>query len=247
MWIRRRIGSFVLLSVLSFSTAASGQGLVLPGAGPINLSMAGASTAAAVDVGGSYWNPAIISGLPRSEMLLSSQFVLPSIHLESCLPAGSVGGFYPPTSRYGTSRSDSGVGAVPTAIISFRLSDDSPWTFALGMQYLAGGGVNFPGSSSNPVVSPHDPPRSFGLGPIYSNLVVGLSSVIASRQVTDRLAVAAGPLIAVETLSTAPAVFASPVNRFLKGGYPTFPAAYQQRPFWGAGFQVGLYYEMNED
>jgi long-chain fatty acid transport protein len=247
MRTRRPLFSFVLLASLSFCTAAFGQGLVLPGAGPINMSMAGASTAAAVDVGGSYWNPAIISGLPRSEMLLSSQFLLPSIHLQSSLPASAVGGFFPPTNRSGTSRSDSGVAAVPTAILAFRLSDDSPWTFSLGTQYLVGGGVNFPGSSGNPVVSPHDPPRSFGLGPIYSNLAVGLSSVIASRQVTDRLAIAAGPLIAVETLNTDPAVFAPPVNRFLTGGYPTFPSAFHQRPFWGAGFQVGLFYEMNED
>src|SRR4051794_1872287 len=176
MCTRHPVASFVLLASLSLSTAASGQGLVLPGAGPINQSMAGASTAAAVDVGGSYWNPAVISGLPRSEMLLSSQFLLPSIHLQSSLPAGSIGGSFPPTTPYGTSRSDSGVGAVPTAILAFRLSDGSPWTFSLGSQYLIGGGVNFPGNSASPIVSPHDPPRSFGVGPVYSNLTVGISS-----------------------------------------------------------------------
>ena len=156
-------------------------------------------------------------------MLLSSQFLLPSVHLQSALPAGSVGGSFPPTTRYGTSRSDSGVGAVPTAILAFRLTDDSPWTFSLGSQYLIGGGVNFPGNSASPVVSPHDPPRSFGVGPIYSNLTVGLSSVIASRQVTDRLAIAAGPLIAVETMSADPATFSPPVNRFLRGATPLSP------------------------
>jgi long-chain fatty acid transport protein len=62
----------ITLASLPCTSPALGQGPVLPGAGPINLSMAGASTAAAVDVGGSYWNPAVISGLPRSEMLLSS-------------------------------------------------------------------------------------------------------------------------------------------------------------------------------
>jgi long-chain fatty acid transport protein len=200
-----------------------------------------------VDVGGSYWNPAIISGLPRSEFLIGSQFLIPSIHLQSSFPAGSIGGVFPPNNRSGTSRSDGGVAAVPVGIAAFRLSDDSPWTFSLGSQFLIGGGVNFPGSASNPVVSPHNPPRSFGLGPIYSNLTVGVSSIIASRQVTDRLAIAAGPLIAVESLSADPATFAAPNQRFLTGGYPTFPAAFHQRPFWGAGFQVGLLYEMNED
>ena len=245
-----RCGRIVLigfLAALAWCPAARGQGLILPGAGPINLSMAGASTAAAVDVGGSYWNPAIISGLPRSEMLLSSQFLLPSIHLDTSLPAGSVGGVFPRSNQYGSSRSDGGVGAVPTAILAFRLDDNSPWTFSLGSQFLAGGGVNFPGSAGTPVLSPHQPPKSFGFGPIYSNTTIGLSSVIASRQVTDRLAVAAGPMIAVESVSLAPAVFAAPVNGFVSGGYPTFPAAYQARPFWGGGFQLGLLYELSQD
>ncbi|MBV8382313.1 MAG: outer membrane protein transport protein [Planctomycetaceae bacterium] len=249
MWTRSRGSLAVLLALLAFLSCHStvfGQGLVLPGAGPINLSMAGASTAAAVDVGGSYWNPAIISGLPRSEFLLGSEFALPSIHLQSVLPARSIGGLFPPTNRFGTSRSDGGVGAIPTAIVAFRLSDDSPWTFGLGSQYLVGGAVNFPGSSGIPIVSPHTPPRSFGFGPIYGNAAVGVSSLIASRWVTDHLAVAAGPLLAVESLSVDPAVFATPIQQFLTGGYPTFPSAFHQRPFWGAGFQVGLYYELSE-
>jgi long-chain fatty acid transport protein len=246
----RRLGLFVPLGILAALLGQApvfGQGIVLPGAGPINLSMAGASTAAAVDVGGSYWNPAIISGLPRSEMLLGSQFLIPSIHLSSSLQAGAIGGVFPPTARGGTSRSDSGVGAVPVAMLAFRLADDSPWTFALGSQYLSGGSVNFAGNAGNPLVSPHSPPQSFGLGPIYSNLAVGLSSVIASRQVNDRLAVAAGPVIAVESMSASPGSFAPPLQGIARGGYPTFPAGFQARPFWGAGFQFGLFYNLNEN
>lgn len=64
---------------------------------------------------------------------------------------------------------------------------------------------------------------------------------------TDRLAVAAGPLLAVESLAMDPAVFAGPNQRFLTGGYPTFPAGFHQRPFWGGGFQVGAFYEMSDE
>ena len=243
----RRLGWPAFLACLLGTGVASGQGLILPGAGPINLSMGGASTAAAVDVGGSYWNPAVISGLPRSEMLLSSQFLFPSIHLQTSFPAGSILPGLPRLSQSGTSRSDSGVAAVPTAIIAFRLADDSPWTFSMGSQFLVGGGVNFPGSAGTPVLAPHNPPQSFGFGPVYANMAVGISTLTASRQVTDRLAVAAGPVIAVESVTTDPAVFAAPVNGFLNGGYPTFPSAFRQRPFWGAGFQVGLLYELSDD
>lgn len=239
--------AFAFACVLGISRAASGQGLILPGAGPTNLSMAGASTATAIDVGGSYWNPAIISGLERSEFLISSQFAMPSIHLQSQLRAGSVNGVFPPNNRFGTSRSDSGVGAIPVAMVAFRLDDNSPWTFGLGTQYLVGGSVNFPGSVRVPITTPHSPPKFYGIGPIYGNATVGLSSLIASRQVNEKLAVAAGPLIAIESVTLNPATFAKPVNSYLKGSYPTFPAAVGSRPFWGAGFQLGLYYEVNEN
>ena len=57
--------------------------------------MAGASTAAPVDFGSSYWNPATLSGLESQEFMLGSALALPSIHLQSGLPADSVGGDLP--------------------------------------------------------------------------------------------------------------------------------------------------------
>src|SRR5262249_39969047 len=120
----------LLLLVLTVATSAFGQGIIAPSAGPINSSMAGASVAAPVDFGGSYWNPAIISGLPRNEFLLGTQLTIPSLHLTASLPAGAINGF-PPTSRYGVARSDSGVVSNLATGVSFRLSDDSPTTFGL--------------------------------------------------------------------------------------------------------------------
>ena len=58
--------------ILAGISTAQGQGIWVPSAGPINSAMAGASTAAPVDFGGSYWNPAILSGLDSQEFLLGS-------------------------------------------------------------------------------------------------------------------------------------------------------------------------------
>src|SRR5215470_744212 len=99
------IGTLALLGV---APSSHGQGIIAPSAGPINSAMAGASTAAPVDFGGSYWNPAILSGLEDQEFLLGSALALPSLHLQSSVPAGAVGGLFPPTSRFGEARSDSG-------------------------------------------------------------------------------------------------------------------------------------------
>ena len=59
-----RVQSSAALLVLWTSYAAQGQGLVLPGAGPIDRGFGGTAIAAPLDsVGALYWNPATISFL----------------------------------------------------------------------------------------------------------------------------------------------------------------------------------------
>ena len=157
------------LAVLTAATTSFAQGIIAPTAGPINSSMAGASVAAPVDFGGSYWNPAILSGLPRNEFLLGSQLLIPSMHMTSSLPAGAIDGVFPPTNRYGVARSDSGVASNLATGVSFRLSDDSKTTFGIGVFGMVGGGVNYAGSNTTPILTPRQPPNYFGVGPIYSS------------------------------------------------------------------------------
>jgi hypothetical protein len=161
------LGSLFLLLA---AEGAFGQGIVVPSAGPINSAMAGASTAAPVDFGASYWNPAILSALDGPEFLLGSALSFPSIHLQSSIAADSVGGVFPPTNRFGETRSNSGVPAGLATGFSFKLNDDSPVTLGLGVFGLVGGSVNFPGSIQTPVLTPRIPPKYFGFGPIYSNV-----------------------------------------------------------------------------
>ncbi len=206
--------------------------------------MAGASTAAPVDFGSSYWNPAAISGLEDQEFLLGSGLILPSIHLESSLKQGAIVGSYPATARYGLTRSDTGVSAAPAVGMSFRLSDDSPWTFGIGLFGLGGGNVNFPGSSTNPVLSPRNPPKTFGLGPIYANIALLSINPMASVKIADGWSVGGGPVISTGTVSFAPAFFAPGSKDAYGTAY--FPNATNARPFWGGGFQLGTLYELSE-
>ena len=68
----------LFLACLALPTSAFGQGLILPGAGGMHRSMAGASTAVAVDaLGALYWNPATISGLPGSEVVIGGEALMP--------------------------------------------------------------------------------------------------------------------------------------------------------------------------
>jgi long-chain fatty acid transport protein len=234
MMVRARlVATLGMLACLAWSSKANSQGVVAPTAGPINSSMAGASTAAPIDFGSSYWNPATISGLERSEFLIGSQLIIPSIHFQSSFGGAS-----------GVSRSNSGVVANLATGTAFRLSDDSDWTFGIGIFGLVGGGVNFAGSNSQPLLTPRNPPRTFGVGPIYSGLSTLAITPIASYQALDNLAVAFGPIITSSSVGFSPAFFAPNPSQ---GGLSTFPAATNSRPFWGGGFQFGLFYNLGKD
>src|SRR5262245_15008793 len=82
-------------AVLMGPSSAMAQGVIAPGAGPINRAMAGASTAAPVDFGSAYWNPANLGALERPEFLLGSELIIPSTHLTTSLPAGAINGILP--------------------------------------------------------------------------------------------------------------------------------------------------------
>jgi long-chain fatty acid transport protein len=243
--MRRGVHIAVTILVLNCCVSAvMGQGLIAPSAGPINSSMAGASVAAPVDLGGSYWNPAIISGLSSQEYLLGSALILPDISLQSTIQARSILGQFPATTRSGTAQSSSGVPSNLATGVSFRLTEDSPMTMGLGVFGVAGGGVNFAGNSSMPVLAPHQPPRYFGVGPIYSNMALLAINPMASYQFTDKLAIGGGPVITSGSATFNPAFFAPIPGNF---ALPTFPGATNSHPFWGAGFQIGLLYELNDD
>jgi long-chain fatty acid transport protein len=240
-----RRATLAALIGLGLASSAKGQGLIAPSAGPINSAMAGASTAAPVDFGSTYWNPANLSGLERPEFLLGSALLIPSTHLTTTLPAGAINGVFPPRNRYGVSRSDSGVIPNLATGAAFKLDDASPWTFGLGVFGFVGGNVNFAGSFTTPLISPRRPPNSFGFGPIWANASLLAINPSASVRLTDRLSVGGGPVISSMSLGMVPAFFApGPRDVF---GLPTFPDATNSRTFWGGGFQLGLLYELNED
>ena len=132
----------------------------------------------------------------------------------------------------------------PAVAASFRLSEDSPVTFGIGMFGVVGGGVNFAGSYTTPVLGPRQPPNYFGLGPVYANMAFLQLKPMVSVQATDKLAVAFAPSILTGGASFTPALFApGPADQY---GIATFPSATNSRPFWGAGFELGLLYNLND-
>ncbi len=227
------------------------QAIINPGAGAMNLSMGGASTAMGVDaLGALYWNPAAISGLPHSEVVVGAEFILPDIHEGSTIPAGAFGRFGPAVTQTGLTRSDSGF--VPSTGLGIVYKpEESPLTIGLGINTLAVGGVNFPGNAAggNPLFAPTGPLGQVILGPQAASLLVLALEPSVSYQLTDRLAFGIGPMVDVSLISFDPAFFGplsaptSPLPPPL-GPASSFPTGSHSRPFWGGGFRAGLTYKM---
>lgn len=242
---RFALAAVVLVGALTSTVRA--QGLFLPANGAKARSFGGATTAAPLDAaGGLYWNPATISRLPN-EIMFGGEFAYANSHLSATIPAGTIGPF-PPTTRSGETRSDSGVAVLPTVALVFRPFEESPLTFGLGVLAPAGGGVNFAGGPNTPVLTPQNPPGggnvppfTFGFGPQAASLLLFNLTPSVAYKLNDQISVGASMIVDVLTMSIDPAFFAP------RNGNGTFPAATHGRPFWGAGFKIGALYSPTPD
>ena len=128
---------------------------------------------------------------------------------------------------------------------SFRMTDDSPLTLGMGVFGLVGGGVNFAGKLPDADPDPRQPPKNFGVGPIYSNLSILGINPMASYQVTDKLAIGGGPIITVGTPSFNPAFFAR--GRVARSGCRRFPRRPTHAHTGAAVSRLGLLYKLNSN
>ncbi len=220
-----------LLLILSTNVpGAMAQGILFPSVGAVNRAMSGASVAAPLDaVGATYWNPATISSFAKQEIFVGGDFV----YGDTFLATGVVGG------TAGENRSDSGLAAAPVIGVISRPKDSS-FTFGLGIYSILGRTIDFRGSDTNPILRPFDPPRSFGVGPVSAELSGLQVSMLMSKQVSDTISVGGGLIVNSVSLDLDPAFFAS------RNSNGTFPAATNSRPNWGAGFQVGVFYDSRD-
>ncbi len=230
-----------LFVVMGMASRASAQhGIVLSGAGVINRTMGGAGTAAPLSAsGGLYWNPAVISGLPGSELEFGAEILYAQARLSSALAANTFAPGLPPVGLAGTDRSANGVSLLPTAGLVYQ-PDDSLMTYGLGFFAAGGFAVNYPASTTNPILTP-PLPNGFGLGAVNADLQVMQIVPTAALQITDRLSVGFAPTISLAYLQADPG-FLLPPDDANGDGFASFPAANHTRIHWGAGFQVGLYY-----
>ncbi|HEY7308562.1 MAG TPA: outer membrane protein transport protein [Gemmataceae bacterium] len=240
-----RTGIFLALLILAAGAVPvrAQYGLFFSGAGPINRSMAGVGMATAVDsIGALYWNPASLSGLERSELAFGTELIFSQTRLASTLPEGAIEGILPRNTLSGSDRSNNSVFPVPSVGLAYQ-TEDKIWTFGLGIFGVAGFGVNYPASTTNPILTPQAP-NGFGLGSIFSQLQVLEIAPQVSCQLTDHFSVGLGPALDLALLQLDPAFFAPPDNAS-GNGFATYPAATHTQDKWGFGLEAGAYYTLD--
>ena len=250
--MRARIGQFfgvvaqvLFVLLVGLPSSAWGQGVALTAVGPVNRSMGGAATACPLDAAGTiHWNPAAISGLPASEMTMGMELILPSSELASRVNAGALGQGFPPIDLSGVTRSEPGVTPVPYMAF-VRKSSDSPWSYGLGLYGIGGFSVNYPASTTNPILTPH-PPVGLGMGRISASLELMQIAPTLSYALSPGLSIGFAPTVTLGRLIADPLFLASPDDAN-GDGFANYPSGAGTRYHWGGGFQVGVYYITDRD
>ena len=217
-----------LLALFVLPELAAGQGVVLPGVGPINRSMAGAATAAPLDAAGAiHWNPGSMSGLCDSQVVLAADLLYHSSDLYSEIAGGPAG----------STRSDTGVDALPALAAVWR-PYGSRWTYGLGLFTVGSLSQNYPADDpTNPANTVLQPPP-FGLGPVYSELTVTQIVPSVAFEITDHLSIGMAPTISYADVALDPFLFTS------QDANNAWPAATHRRTQWGLGIQGGIFYQL---
>jgi long-chain fatty acid transport protein len=106
---------------------------------------------------------------------------------------------------------------------------------------LAGFGVDYAGSTTNPLLTA-PAPNGVGVGPVFSEFQVLQIHPAVAYQVTDRLAVAAGPTLDLAVLKVNPFLATAPDNAN-GDAFFTYPQGNHSETTWGGGFVGGVYYQ----
>ncbi len=99
---------------------------------------------------------------------------------------------------------------------------DSDLSFGVGVLTVGGFGVNYPGSTTNPILTP-PLPNGLGVGPIYTQYQLVQVVPTLGLQVTDKLSIGFSPIVNMASLTADPGILAAPDNANGNGFPHTLP------------------------
>ncbi len=218
----------LLISTMAFSQT----GHLMQGAGAVNMSMGGAATGQPLDITGAlHWNPAAISTFNNKIIKFDIGLFFSSLELNSTVPEFDSSGN--PTGNYfsGTTEDDRGISPMP-ALAMIWGKEDSKHTFGVSAIGIAGFGVTFPESMTNPINMPQS---MGGFGRVESDYFLFQVGVTWAYELSEKLSFGIAPTVDYASLELMPNPTANPTM----AGYPSTDAA----TALGYGGQFGLFFD----
>ena len=240
--------SILFVSLLAPLTVQAQLGLQFSGMGAVNRGIGGVAAATPVDsLGALYWNPATISALPSSEISFGVDLIRAKIATESSLQANALGPGIPVSTLAGRDESDNGWAASPSLGLIHR-AEDSNFTFGLGVFGVAGFGVNYSASQTNPVLFPSEPPPGGlpGLGNVFASIEILQIAPTVALQISDSISVAIGPTISLGRLQVDPFALTG-IDNSNMNAFGSYPSGTHTRFHWGGGFAGGIFMNATND
>jgi long-chain fatty acid transport protein len=216
---------------------------VAPGVGAVNFSMAGAGTAMPLEATGAlFWNPASITDLKSSEVVINADLILVDAELSSSLSQNAFGPGLPPQTLAGSSQTSKDKAIVGSVAWVQRPGSDR-WSYGLLIAEIGGFGFSFRRNGVNPITTP-PPPHGLGVGEILTDYKLAQVAPTVAYKINDHFSFGFAPNFDLSSLQVNPFPFASPDDAN-QDGFLTFPRSNRA---WatGGGFQAGLYYR-NQD
>lgn len=202
-------------------SAFAGNGHNLQGVGAVNTALGGAGTGASEDtLTAVFLNGAALAHKDGVHVDFSILIGTASYSLSSTFPgAGS-----------GTTEGTTSVVPIPALAVSLGIPG-MPVTSYFGVLGLAGFATDYPQDNQNPALAP--PPDGFGH--VYSRFQELKMPFGAAVEVAPGLSFSAALAVNWATLGFQPNVEA-----------PGYPNTADQTGAWGVGFDVGVFYQMND-
>ncbi|MEQ9404977.1 MAG: outer membrane protein transport protein [Cyclobacteriaceae bacterium] len=222
--------SFLSLTFASLMFAQTGH--LMQGAGAVNMSMGGAATGQPLDITGALqWNPAAISSFDNTILKFDVGLFFSSPELSSTVPEFDNMGV--PTGNFfsGTTKDDRGISPMPALAMVWG-NPDSRHTIGASAIGIAGFGVTFPQSTTNPITIPQS---MGGFGRVESDYLLLQIGVTWAYELSDQFSVGLAPTFNYASLELMPNPTANPTM----AGYPSTGATAAT----GFGGQLGLFWD----
>jgi long-chain fatty acid transport protein len=219
------------LALMSPTAAEATNGHFLHGVGAVNSAMGGAGVAGASDIlGAMYVNPAGLMAFQGSRIDLGFELFQADRTLSS--DAGPFGA--------GSTQSKKSWVPVPAFGLSTML-DGGKVVLALGGLGIGGFGVDYPASTTNPILAP----RPFGFGQVYSNFQLMKIAPSFAFAASEKLWIGGSLNIDWASLAVDPFPAASPDFNPANGS-AFYPSATAADGAFGIGFQAGFIFHVND-